>query len=503
MAQRGPEDSLTHPDDSPTLLEIDPRHLLRETGAADLGEVPSQRLDAWREVGFDWVWLLGVWAPSPRAEAEARQHAGVRAACEVALGRPLEEGDLRASPFAVGALEVDPALGGEAALARLRDRMARRGLRLMIDFVPNHVALDHPWVLDHPQAFVPGDPGEDADGCARVETAAGPRWVAHGRDPYFPPWTDTAQVNMAHPDGRELATRWLERCAELADGVRADMAMLVLPQVFDETWGARAGQAPGADGFAEDFWPQAIARARTRAADFQVLAEVYWDLEGELIARGVRWVYDKRLYDRLRQRDAQGVWAHLTAPREFQDRCARFLENHDEDRAAAAFPSPFDRAAAALTYLTPGLRFFHEGQREGRRRTLPVQLAHRPDEALDPARAEFYSALLRLLREPAARAGDFQLLSPRPAGRADGSELRALAFLREHPDQVLLVAANPTRTPALVRIPLDAALLGTGSVDLIDRLSGEAHRLPAGELSTRGLHLHLSPGEAHALEIRR
>ena len=142
------------------------------------------------------------------------------------------------------------------------------------------------------------------------------------------------------------------------------MAMLVLPEVFERTWGIRS--AP--------FWPRATAEVRSQVPDFLFMAEVYWDLEWTLQQQGFDATYDKRLYDRLEHGASPAVRGHLQAALDFQDRLWRFLENHDEPRAAATF-APDHRAAAVITFLSPGLRFFHQGQREGKRVRIPMHLA--------------------------------------------------------------------------------------------------------------------------------
>ena len=126
----------------------------------------------------------------------------------------------------------------------------------------------------------------------------------------------------------------------------------------------RSSRRRGASG--EPFWPRATAVASTKGPGFLFLAEVYWDLEWALQQQGFDYAYDKRLYDRLELGEARPVREHFLAGLDYQDRLARFLENHDEPRAAAMFPFEVHRAAAVLTFLTPGLRFFHQGQREGK-----------------------------------------------------------------------------------------------------------------------------------------
>src|SRR5205807_5901814 len=146
------------------------------------------------------------------------------------------------------------------------------------------------------------------------------------------------------------------------------------PEIIGRTWGDRSLPAGGVAPVDAPFWPEAIARVRKKFPQFQFMAEVYWDLEWALQQQGFDFTYDKRLYDRLHGGDAAGVRAHLRADLEFQRKLVRFLENHDEPRAAAAFPWPMHQAAAMITFFVPGLGLLHEGQCEGRKSRLSMHL---------------------------------------------------------------------------------------------------------------------------------
>ncbi len=257
---------------------------------------------------------------------------------------------------------------GPDGLAAARKELAVRGLRLMLDFVPNHVAPDHPWVAAHPEYFIRGTvedlaraPGDffEADGAV----------FACGRDPYFPPWQDVLQLNAFSPALRQAAVRTLHEIADQCDGVRCDMAMLLINRVFEQTWGARAGQAP-----AGEYWREVIAAVRAHHPGFLFMAEAYWDLEWELQQQGFDYCYDKRLYDRLEHDFAEQIRLHLVADLAYQEKLVRFIENHDEPRAAATFADRKARAAATTILTLPGAKLLHEGQLDGRRVKLPVQL---------------------------------------------------------------------------------------------------------------------------------
>jgi glycosidase len=336
----------------PSLYQINTRvwlgELTRTLGQpATLDAVADDALDRLAGLGFDYVYLLGVWQTGPAGRAVSRSNPEWRRAFQ-ALLPDLTDADIPGSPFAVQAYRVHADFGGDDALARFRRRLRERGLKLVLDFVPNHTAPDHPWVAQHPEYYVGGtdrDLAREPHNYRRFDTRLGPRVLAHGRDPYFPGWPDTVQLNYRRPSVRQAMSAELTRVATLCDGIRCDLAMLLLPDVIQRTWGERSlpDDAPPVDA---PFWPEAIARARAKAPGLFLLAEVYWGLEWELQQQGFDYTYDKTLYDRLHLRDAEAVRGHLRADAEFQRRSVRFLENHDEPRAAGAFPPMVHRAAA-------------------------------------------------------------------------------------------------------------------------------------------------------------
>ena len=202
----------------------------------------------------------------------------------------------------------------------------------------------------------------------RVTRRGGDVIMAYGRDPYFAGWPDTLQLDYGNPSTQEAMVAELLKIAGQCDGVRCDMAMLVLPDVFERTWGRQP----------QPFWPRATHRVREQSPDFCFMAEVYWDLEWTLQQQGFNYAYDKRLYDRLREGLARPVREHFHAGLDYQDKLARFLENHDEPRAAATFNPDIHQAAAIVTFLSPGLRFFHQGQFEGRKKRISPHLVRAP-----------------------------------------------------------------------------------------------------------------------------
>jgi hypothetical protein len=474
----------------PSLFEINTRawlyRLSQDAGRpVTLATVDDDVLDDIARRGFDWIWLLSVWRTGPASRAVSRGNPAWQAEFRTALP-DLTEDDICGSGFAIGAYEADEAVGGTDALAAFRARLASRGLRLMLDFVPNHTGLDHPWVRTHPDFYVQG--GEQALAATpgnhcRVGTDQGPRILAHGRDPNFPGWPDTLQLDYANPKLQEAQMAELATIAGQCDGVRCDMAMLVLPDVFQRTW----GKTP------EPFWPKAIAAVREAHRDFMFLAEAYWDLEWDLQQQGFDYCYDKRLYDRLRHADAGAIRAHLVAGLDYQDGLARFLENHDEPRVAAVFPRARHQAAAIATFLAPGLRFFHQGQLEGARVRVPVHLRRGPIEARDADLAAFYDKLLAALATSEAfRQGAWSLIPPQSAWAGNPTWQDFISYAWVSPDggrYIVVINYSDHQGQCRLRLPFNG--LAGLKFQLTDVMGSEVYLRDGHELVDPGLYIDL------------
>jgi hypothetical protein len=485
----------------PSLYQINTRVWLTELAQAlgrpaTLDDMPDADLDRLAAQGFDWVWLLSVWQTGAAGQRISRGHAEWRA--EFAQTLPdLREEDIAGSGFAITGYCVHRNLGGDAALSRLRERLRKRGLRLMLDFVPNHTGLDHPWVLERPEYYVPGtatDLARAPQNFTRIARSAGDLILAHGRDPYFPGWPDTLQLDYSNPATQDALIAELRKIAGQCDGVRCDMAMLVLPEIFERTWGRKAPA----------FWPRATQEVRRQVPNFCFLAEVYWDLEWTLQQQGFDYTYDKRLYDRLREGAAPAVRGHFRAGLDYQDRLARFLENHDEPRAAATFPREVHEAAAVTSYLAPGLRFFHQGQFEGRRKRISPHLVRAPSEPTDEQLLGFYNRLLPLLRLPTIRDGQWRLLECSPAwdGNWTSDCILTFAWERTAADR-LVVIVNYAPHQSQCYVPLPFPDLTGRNIQFKDQLSPATYERNGSDLNSKGLFLDLSAWRYHVFALSR
>ena len=325
----------------------------------------------------------------------------------------------------------------------------------------------------------------------RPSSASVARSSPTGRDPYFPPWPDVAQLNAFAPGLRKAAADTLLDIAGQADGVRCDMAMLMLNAVFATTWGERAGSVP-----AGEYWTEVIDGVRAAHPDFLFAAEAYWDLEWELQQRGFHYCYDKRLYDRLIHDGPDPIRGHLHADLDYQRRLVRFLENHDEPRAAAEFTRPKEHAAAVVIATLPGASLWHEGQFEGWRVRLPVFLGRRPAEPADEELRHFHLELLAA--GGSIRRGRWELCAA-SGWPQDSSCTQLLAWSWIDDEQRSLVVVNYADAPAaaLVHLPWDD--LGGRTWRLADRLSGQAFVRDGSAIANDGLYVQLGPWQFHVL----
>ena len=474
----------------PIIYEINTWVWLRELGKGKnapvtLATVPKKEWDAIAALKVDAVWFMGVWERSPAGIRVAMTNDGLIADFCRALP-DFTEADNVGSPYCVRNYAVDHHLGGPEGLAAARKELAGRGIRLVLDFVPNHVAPDHPWVAVHPDYFIRGNDA-DLERDPASFLAANGNIFACGRDPYFPAWPDVLQLNAFNAGLRAAAIETVSAIAGQCDGVRCDMAMLVMNDIFQRTWGERAGVRP-----VGEYWPEIIGAVRRAHPGFLFMAEAYWDLEWELQQQGFDFCYDKKLYDRLEHGPAENVRLHLCADPAYGDRLVRFIENHDEPRAAATFVPEKARAAAVVVATLPGALLLHEGQFEGRKVRLPVFLGRRPDEPADAELRDFYHLLLDAIATEGMRSGEWRLCE-REGWPDNGSCLNIVAWCWEHGEQRHLVVVNLSgqRSQARIRPSWDEM---RGKIwRLADVMAGETYERDGDEMAGTGLYIDLAP----------
>ena len=476
----------------PVIYELNTAAWLHDVGVragarTTLGEVSPAEWDRVTPGGVDAVWLMGVWERSPvgvhLALDSPEQVASFRAALP-----DYADADMIGSAYCIRRYEVDPRLGGRAGLAAARAALAERGVRLVVDFVPNHVAPDHPWLTEHPEYFIQGT-AEDLARDPAGYLAVGDAVIARGRDPYFPPWPDVAQLDAFAAGLRQAAAETLIDIGEQADGVRCDMAMLLLNGVFSATWGTRAGDPPE-----QEYWTEVMRSVRAVHPDLLFVAEAYWDLEWELQQLGFDHCYDKRLYDRLLHEGPESVRGHLRADIGYQRRLLRFLENHDEPRAAAEMAPAKERAAAVAIATLPGATLWHEGQLEGWKVRLPVFLGRRPVEPVDEDLRAFHLRLIAAARQ--LRRGQWERCDA-SGWPGDASCDQLLVWSWRDDERRSLVVVNDADAPAAARIHLPWDDLAGRTWLLDDLFAGQRYERDGTEAATDGLYVQLPPWGFH------
>jgi len=472
----------------PLVFEINTRVWLRNLSnrhnrKITLATVPDEEFRFFSECGFDYVWLMGVWQPSQYSKAIATTHPFLRTSFLEHLGSVQVE-DIASSPYSIPSYTVNEALGGKNELVLFREKLRAIGTKLMLDFVPNHLALDNEWLPGHPEFFIPVSATEqhhDPGSC--FEYAQG-KYLAYGKDPYFPPWTDTLQLNYASDATHRMMTENLFRISELCDAVRCDVAMLILKSVFNTTWSNLGGAMK------EEFWSVAIAAVKQRHPDFLFLAESYWSKEWELQQLGFDFTYDKPFYDFITSApvNSEMLTGHLQADWDYQKKLCRFIENHDEPRAAEEIG--LNNSAAALVMLTsPGMHLVHQDQMEGYKKKIPVQLLRQAEEKENPKLRALYRDLFALQKRAIFQEGRIEWLHLNAS-----SSSYCFGYHRFTENEHAFVIANFSVTGIEIAFSHPVLLnLAYEEISLLSTAEGDKKSGP--HLAADTLHIMLAPHE--------
>lgn len=464
-----------------------------------LRNIPDAVLDEIASLGFNTLWLMGAWQHSPAARRSALNYVH-----EYRPALPdMTDDDVIGSPYAIYDYQIDLEFGGRRGLAELRERLAKRGLSLMLDFVPNHMATDSPWIRKYPGFFVQGTPGDyrrDTFGIFKARDGWGRTlYVCRGRDPYFPAWIDTAQLNAFSDDLRGAVIDTLLDIAAQCDGVRCDMAMLMTNRVFEQTWNHYVIDMPR-----NEYWRDIIPVIKDHYPDFIFMGEVYWDMEYELQQQGFDYTYDKRLHDRLIEGDPEKLRTHLLSDVGYQHHLVRFLENHDEKRAADTLGVSRHPTMAALALTLPGALLLFDGQLTGSVVKLPVQLGRAPDEPHDSGLHTFYAKLFTDLNRPIYTTGRWSLLDLHPAweGYTTSYNLIAHGWRDEANQDYRLIVVNTSATLAEGIVNLaDWHKLDGWEWLLIDVISDEIYERDGSDMVDNGLYIELGSYDFHVFRF--
>jgi glycosidase len=470
-------------------------HLSEKLGRkVRLADIPDSEWDAIAAMGFDAVWLMGIWQRSPISRKLDQHNTAAFPAYTKALPGWTPD-DIIGSPYSILQYEPEGRIGSWKDIDFTREKLHQRKIALFLDFVGNHTALDHAWTHDHPEYYVQGTKenfDRDPNSFHKVESARGTVYIALGRDPYFPAWDDVAQLNHFSPEMRAAQLAELEKIGSHCDGARCDMAMLQLNEIFERIWRPFIGNTKTP---AQEFWTD----ARAAVPDLTLLGEAYWGTEGHLINLGLDFVYDKGLYDAVRDGNIGDIHWRLSAPLEYQSHIGRFLENHDEPRFAAVFGNERFVSAATLMGTLPGLRFYQQGEELGIKLRTPIELCDVADQPTDPVRKEFFAKLFAATRDDAFHDGLWKLLSV----TADDTQTANNLFVYEwRTDKAWkVIGVNMSGAPAQGRIHFGGNVSADRRYNFTDQLDGTLYVRDGHELTDLGLFVRREAFEAHIFDV--
>lgn len=488
---------------NPSLLEINGRVWIKRfsgsQGQSTLSEIDSSYIDYLKKNSFDYLWLMGAWQNS---EDHAEKYClvdGLKHEYSEALP-DWDNSDVIGSPYAIDEYVLNKRFGKKDDLLKFKEQLNSAGIKLILDFVPNHFSAESNMIKLKPEIFLAGDDELLAEDPETFFTSNG-KVFAHGKDPYFAAWQDTIQVNYFSAATYEYLIGLLLELTDLCDGVRCDMAMLPLLDIFESTW-ISVIQKMNLTRPSGEFWESAISQVKDKKSDFIFIAEAYWDLEYNLQQLGFDYTYDKRLTDRLRNDTPENINTHFLADRNYQAKSVRFLENHDEDRAVTALGLERSKAAAVIISTLPGMRFYHDGQFEGKSARLPVQLGREPEEKVINELPEYYELLLSISSREVCKYGEWRLLDVYQAGSDDFTNRNVLSWVWSNDNENLLVVVNYSAETSYCRIKVNIET-AMEQIVLRDLLDNKSYSRSRDEIETNGLFIQLEKFQSHIFLITR
>ncbi len=433
----------------------------------------------WKDLkskGFQYVWLMGVWQRSQQSRSFSLTSPELKKEYTEVLGDWTDE-DVSGSPYAISEYKPDSRFGDFTDLKKLKEKLNNLGLKLILDFVPNHMGLDNAWLKMHPERFL-----------------SNKNYIEHGKDPYFAPWRDTLQINYASSETRKALSKLLLDIGQYCDGLRCDMAMLVINRIFEQTWAHLLG---GTQMPREEFWSAAIAKVKGKFPNFIFMAEAYWGVEWELQQMGFDYTYDKTFYDRLVESDANDIRGHLRADIDYQNRSVRFIENHDELRSLLSMPQERAEAAAVIAMTVPGLKMVFDGQFEGKKIRIPVHLKREPLEEVNERSELFYQKLMDFVRHQEFASGDWKLIDVNKAGNGNESFNNILAWIWTHNNHSKIVVVNFSDVES--QAWLDVSFLNgkNEELQLKEWSTQEIYERNLEDIKEQGLYVALKPWQSH------
>eukprot|EP01100_Stratorugosa_tubuloviscum_P010254 TRINITY_DN437_c0_g3_i1.p1 TRINITY_DN437_c0_g3~~TRINITY_DN437_c0_g3_i1.p1 ORF type:complete len:526 (+),score=213.75 TRINITY_DN437_c0_g3_i1:58-1635(+) len=446
-----------------------------------LADIPAQEFQSLADKGINMVWMMGVWSLGAYGLNHDKTDPGLLASYASVLPDYTQD-DIIGSPYAITSYTCNPELGSDQDIATLRQLLHSMGLKLMLDFVPNHTAVDNPLTTTNPEYYIRAPKGSSPPYDPNIYL---PNGIAYGSSGYGP-WTDTAQLNYFNPDTRTAMVKNLLHIASLADGIRCDVAYLELNDLFQQNW-AKQANSWGYYKPSTEFWSDAISQVKAQYPNVTFLAEVYNPYESTLQANGFDFTYDKTLRDKLGGGNLDDIRRYISGLSfNYLTHSAHFIANHDEDRAAYYFGTWWKANAAALITMTlPGMQFYWNGDFKGLTHKLDVHLRRETSEPAVIDSENFYNVFVNITTNAVFKYGTWTYL---PVTGSD-TAWRLMAWRWEYGNEKRACVLNFSDQQGSGRVILSNAYSDNGSdtIDIVDLLSGEHYARSASEMRTQGL----------------
>lgn len=374
------------------LFQINTRNLLKDLEIDSVSKIPLSFWHNLKSQGFGMIWMLGVWQICDFSSQYAKQNPNLFDLANNA-DLTLVHKEFVGSCFAIEDYDFDPKIGSNQDFLKLKQDLNSLGFKLILDFIPNHFGRSTKLLQTNPEIFLTALEnrfGQTFEVQQENESkqSKNSTFVYYGKDPHFEPWIDTVQLDYTKLATRKFMQSRLQSIANVCDGIRCDMAMLILPKVFNQTWKLAIENQD----FDQDFWQESIASIKAKDPNFIFLAEVYWDLESQIYELGFDYVYNKDFLDSLLTSNGQWLEQSLKIPNSIFN-----LENHDEPRSTKLFLNREKLSAIAILVFSPGLQLYQNGQIEGNSTRLPIQLCAKQIFPTDFGLQTFYFGLFNLV----------------------------------------------------------------------------------------------------------
>lgn len=472
----------------------------------NLNNLPDEFFIDLKNLGVEFLWLLGIYQPSKASQKISVSMKELHKKYNESLP-DWKEDDVIGSPYAITEYKIAKEFGGEDAYKKFKLRLKNKfQFKIILDFVPNHYAIDSPIVQKHPEFFIHAPKniiGINPEEFHLLKIKNKDYLIAYGKEPFSPVWKDTLQLDYRSKKVQEFMIKELMTLSEKCDGVRCDMSMLLLSDIFFNNW----KKFPLPDDFvpvAKEFWYDAIKKVKQKKPEFIFVAEVYWSRENDLLNLGFDYVYEKRLYEMLIDSKINLINEYIKNVFSFQRKRLLFIENHDEPRSAHIFTTEKLKSVATLIYTLPSMKLIYDGQLEGRKFHHAIQLKRLYQEVTNNELKNFYKLLFQSIRKSSIIDGYFKFLHPVPAWEGNPAFYNFVVFLYENEKLAKdLVVINLSPYQSQCRVKIESYDLIGKKFLIKDRLSDEEYLRDGEEMFNQGLYLDVKPYQSQIFEFIR